>query len=108
MTQGVKTLALVPTQIHSQYCTNPTWLSAAIANRSLINVTLFASSIHDAGLCGQKESPESFYYKSQTIRGLNEALEDPALALADETLATVLLLTHIVVSSSVENKFLLF
>ncbi|PMD51890.1 uncharacterized protein K444DRAFT_669583 [Hyaloscypha bicolor E] len=90
------TLALVPTKIHSQYCTNPMWLSAAIANTSLFNITLYACSIHGAGLRGTKESAESIFYKAETIRNLNECLDNPDLALADETLATVLLLTHIV------------
>ena len=34
----------------------------------------------------------------QTIRAVNEALYDPEKAVADETLAAVLLLTHVVVS----------
>ena len=76
------------------------WLSAAIANTSLFNITLFACSIHGAGLRGTKESAESIFYKTETIRNLNECLDNPDLALADETLATVLLLTHIVVCSS--------
>jgi Fungal specific transcription factor domain len=88
------------TQINSQYCTNPIWLSAAIASTCLFNITLFACSIHDAALRGKKESPESIFYKTETIRNLNECLGDPDLAVADETLAAVLLLTHIVVCSS--------
>lgn len=88
------------TKIHSQYCTNPIWISAAIANPSLFNLTLFACAIHEAALRGRNESPESIFYKTETIRILNECLDDPELALADETLAAVLLLTHIVVSSS--------
>ncbi|PMD40017.1 hypothetical protein L207DRAFT_35816 [Hyaloscypha variabilis F] len=90
------TLAFVPTKIHSQYCTNPIWISAAIANPSLFNLTLFTCAVHEAGLRGKKESSESIYYKAETIRNLNECLDDPQLALADETLAAVLLLTHIV------------
>ncbi|KAE9381607.1 hypothetical protein N431DRAFT_10312 [Stipitochalara longipes BDJ] len=90
------TLAFVPTKIHSQYCTNPIWITAAIANPSLFNLTLFACAVHEAGLRGSKESPESIFYKAETIRILNECLDDPELALADETLAAVLLLTHIV------------
>ncbi len=86
-------------QIHSQYCTNPIWISAAIASPSLFNLTLFTCAVHEAGLRGKKESSESIYYKVETIRILNECLDDPQLALADETLAAVLLLTHIVVSS---------
>jgi hypothetical protein len=90
-------------KIHSQYCTNPIWLSAAIANPSLFNITLFACSIHEAGLRGQKESSESIFYKTETIRNLNGCLDDPDLALADETLASVLLLTHIVVCTFLEQ-----
>ncbi|PVH88308.1 hypothetical protein DL98DRAFT_648457 [Cadophora sp. DSE1049] len=90
------TLALFPTQIHSQYCTNPLWLSAAIANPTLFNTTLYVAAIHDAGLHGCKDTVESLFYKAQTIRVLNEALRDPAQAVNDETLSAVLLLTHIV------------
>jgi hypothetical protein len=96
--KGVNTLALFPTRIHSQYCTNPRWLATAIASPVLFNVTLFVSAVHDAGLHGLRESHESLYYKAQTIRAVNEALYDPKKAVADETLAAVLLLTHVVVS----------
>lgn len=90
------TLALFPTQIHSQYCTNPLWLSAAIANPTLFNTTLYVAAIHDAGLHGCRDTVESLFYKAQTIRVLNEALRNPAQAVSDETLSAVLLLTHIV------------
>ncbi|KAH6709272.1 hypothetical protein BKA61DRAFT_116775 [Leptodontidium sp. MPI-SDFR-AT-0119] len=90
------TLALFPTQIHSQYCTNPTWLSAAIANPTLFNTTLYVASVHDAGLHGCRDTVESLFYKAQTIQVLNEALRNPAQAVSDETLSAVLLLTHIV------------
>jgi len=95
---------MIRTKIHSQYCTNPIWISAAIANPSLFNLTLFACAIHEAALRGNRESPESIYYKTETIRILNDCLDDPELALADETLAAVLLLTHIVVSSTMVIK----
>ncbi|KAL2072511.1 hypothetical protein VTL71DRAFT_11854 [Oculimacula yallundae] len=90
------TLALFPTSIHTQYCTNPTWLSAAIANPTLFNTTLYVASVHDAGLHGCRETAESIFYKAQTIRVLNEALRNPAEAVSDETISAVLLLTHIV------------
>lgn len=90
------TLALFPTQIHSQYCTNPLWLSAAIANPTLFSTTLYVAAIHDAGLHGYKDTVESLFYKAQTIQVLNEALRNPAQAITDETLSAVLLLTHIV------------
>lgn len=76
-----------------------------MANPALFNITLFACSIHEASLYGQKESPDSLFYKAQTIRGLNKALDDPMLALADETLATVLLLTHIIVGSALSESY---
>lgn len=100
---GTTTLALFPTQIHSQYCTNPTWLSAAIANPTLFNTTLYVASVHDAGLHGCRDTVESLFYKAQTIQVLNEALRNPAQAVSDETLSAVLLLTHIVVSDSVHH-----
>ncbi|KAK0126309.1 hypothetical protein ONS95_007919 [Cadophora gregata] len=89
-------LALFPTQIHSQYCTNPLWLSAAISNPTLFNTTLYVAAVHDAGLHGFKDTVESLFYKAQTIRVLNEALRNPSQAVTDETLSAVLLLTHIV------------
>jgi hypothetical protein len=96
---------LTSAKIHSQYCTNPIWLSAAIANPPLFSITLFSCAIHEAGLRGQRESPESIFYKAETVRFLNECLNDPALALADETLAAVLLLTHIVVCSAFQRMY---
>lgn len=73
-------------------------MSQAVNNETFFNVTLYVSSIHDAGLRGQRGTSESLYYKSQTIKLLNKALRDPEEAVSDETLAAVLLLTHIVVS----------
>lgn len=103
---GNTTLALFPTRIHSQYCTNPLWLSAAIANPTLFNTTLYVAAVHDAGLRGCRDTVESLFYKAQTIRVLNEALRNPAQAVNDETLSAVLLLTHIVVSFFIEPRYL--
>ncbi len=94
---GITTLALFPTQISSQYCINPIWLSAAIVSPSLFNATLYVTSVHDAGLHGQRETAESLFYKAETIRELNEALRDPVEAMRDETLCAVFLLTHVIV-----------
>ena len=69
-----------------------------MANPALFNATLFVSSVHLGGLHGCRESSESLYYRLETIRVLNEALEDPELAIADETIAAVLLLGNIIVS----------
>jgi hypothetical protein len=93
----VNTLAVFPTEIHSNYCTNPTWLTAAIANAALFNVTLYVSSLHVAGLKQQRESPETLFYKSQTVQCLNECLKDDKQALSDETIAAVLCLLFVVV-----------
>ena len=98
-TLGVNTLALFPTKIHSQYCTNPTWLSAAIANPALFNVTLYVSSLHVAGLHSERETPESMYYKGKTVECLNQCLKDSKEAVSDETIAAVLLLLLVVVST---------
>lgn len=84
--------------IHSQYCTNKCWLTTAMTNPALFNATLFVSAVHLDGLHGCRESSESLYYKLETIRVLNDALEDPKLAVADETIAAVLLLGNIIVS----------
>jgi hypothetical protein len=94
---GVKTLALWDTSIKSQYCTNPTWLSTSIPHPALFNATLFVSSVHVKGLHGHVESSESLYYKAETIRCLNTALQDPTWAVADETIAAVMLLTSTIV-----------
>ncbi|KAE8447474.1 hypothetical protein EG329_010747 [Mollisiaceae sp. DMI_Dod_QoI] len=90
------TLALFPTKINSQYCTNPIWLSQAVNNETFFNATLYVSSVHDAGLRGKRGTSESLYYKAQTIRLLNKSLRNPKEAISDETLAAVLLLTHVV------------
>ena len=68
-----------------------------MANPALFNATLFVSSVHFDGLHGCRESSESLYYKLETIRVLNEALKDPELVVADETIAAVLLLGNIFV-----------
>lgn len=91
-------MAVFPTSIHSNYCTNPTWLTAAISNAALFNVTLYASSLHLAGLMSKRESTESLYYKASTIRCLNECLKDETQSLSDETIAAVLCLLFVVVS----------
>ncbi|KAG0651154.1 hypothetical protein D0Z07_2595 [Hyphodiscus hymeniophilus] len=91
----VNTLSLFPTMIHSQYCTNKCWLSTAMANPPLFNATLYVASAHLNGLYGQRQSSESMYYKLETIKVLNDALMDPALKTADETIAAVLLLANI-------------
>lgn len=67
-------------------------------NAPLFNATLYVSSAHLNSLHGCRESSESLYYKLETIRVLNEALTDPELAIADETIAAVLLLGNIIVS----------
>ena len=97
LSSGVNTLSLFPTMIHSEYCTNKSWLTTAMANPALFNATLFVSSVHLDGLDGYRESSESLYYKLETIRVLNKALKDPELAVADETIAAVLLLGNIIV-----------
>ena len=84
--------------IHSQYCTNKCWLTTAMANPALFNATLFVSSVHLDGLHDRRRSYESLHYKLETIQALNEVLKDPVLALADETIAAVLLLGNIIVS----------
>jgi len=89
---------MFPTTIHSNYCTNPTWLTSAIANAALFNVTLYVSSLHMAGLKSLRESPETLYYKAQTIQCLNECLKNDKQALSDETIAAVLCLLFVVVS----------
>jgi hypothetical protein len=71
-----------------------------MANPALFNATLFVSSVHLDGLHGHRESSESLYYKLETIRVLNEAIEDPNLAVADETIAAVLLMGSIIVDHS--------
>ena len=68
-----------------------------MANPPLFNATLFVSSAHLNGLYGRRESSESMFYKLETIKVLNEALKDPKLAVADETIAAVLLLGNIIV-----------
>lgn len=96
---GVNTLALWPTKIHSEYCTNPIWLSAAISSPALFNVTLYVSSLHTASLHSLRETSESLFYKSQTVQCLNECISDSKKTLADETIAAVLLLLFVVVST---------
>lgn len=68
-----------------------------MTNPALFNATLFVSSVHLDGLHGRRESSESCYYRLETIRVLNESLKDPELAVADETIAAVLLLGNIIV-----------
>jgi hypothetical protein len=96
--EGVNTLALFPTKIHSQYCTNPTWLSSAIANPALFNTTLYVCSVHIDALKGRRQSAESLSYKCKTIKVLNEMLRDTSKATSDETISAVLLLGNILVS----------
>jgi hypothetical protein len=98
--QGTNTLALFPTKIQSEYCTNPAWLRQAIDNEALFYVTLYVSSIHIDGLHGRKESSESLYYKNETIRVLSGMMRDPKLATADETISAVLLLGNVLVQLS--------
>ncbi|CZR50916.1 uncharacterized protein PAC_00790 [Phialocephala subalpina] len=96
MHHWTNTLALFPTKLHTQYCTNPSWMSQAINNETFFNATLYVSSVHDAGLRGQRETSEALYYKAQTIRRLNKSLRNTKEAVSDSSLAAVLLLTHIV------------
>jgi hypothetical protein len=97
--QGINTLALFPTSIHTEYCTNPTWLSTAISNPALFNVTLYICSVHIDGLRGMRESAESLSYKAKAIQGINETLKQPSKATSDETISAVLLLGNILVCS---------
>lgn len=77
-----------------------------MANPALFNATLFVSSTHLEGLHGRRESSESLFYKLETIRVLNDVIKDPELAVADETIAAVLLLGNIIVRplSSSQSK----
>jgi hypothetical protein len=77
-----------------------------MANPPLFNATLFVSSVHLNGLHGRRENSESLYYKLETIRVLNEALRNPELAVADETIAAVLLLGNIIVSPFIPRRIL--
>jgi hypothetical protein len=90
-------MALFPTKIHTEYCTNPAWLQVAIQNQALFYVTIYVSSVHLDGLQGHRESDESLFYKHETIRVLNNMLKDPQLSIADETISAVLLLANILV-----------
>ena len=85
-------------QINSQYCTNPTWLAAAICNPVLFQVTLYASSLHMDGLYGSEQSMQSLNYKYETIKVLNKVLKDSTKATSDETISAVLFLGSILVS----------
>lgn len=91
----INTLALFPTRIHTQYCTNPNWLSTAIANSALFHVTLYICSVHLDGIRGKRQSAESLFYKTKAIRVLNEILRDPTKATSDETISAVMLLGNV-------------
>ncbi|KUJ22606.1 uncharacterized protein LY89DRAFT_305626 [Mollisia scopiformis] len=71
-------------------------MAQAVNNETFFNATLYVSSVHDAGLRGKRGTSESLYYKAQTIKLLNKSLRDSEAAVSDETLAAVLLLTHVV------------
>jgi hypothetical protein len=90
---------MFPTKINSQYCTNPLWITQAISNPVLFNLTLYVSAIHETVLRGKPESLDTLYYKSRTIGTLNEALRNSSVAIADETLSAVVLLIHVIVST---------
>ncbi|EPE36048.1 Zn2/Cys6 DNA-binding protein [Glarea lozoyensis ATCC 20868] len=93
----VTTLSTLPTSIHSQYCTNPLWLTTAISSPTLFSATLYVCSMHRAGLDGKRDTAEALWYKSETIRLLNESLREEGGKndVTDETIAAVVLLTHV-------------
>jgi hypothetical protein len=60
-------------------------------------------------LQGNKESAKSLIYKHETIRVLNEMLKDPTQALADETIAAVLLLGNVLVSTIlISSRYIMY
>ncbi|KAH8657613.1 hypothetical protein BGZ60DRAFT_531765 [Tricladium varicosporioides] len=92
----VNTFSYFPTSIHSEYCTNPYWLSTAMTNPALFSITLYVSSLHMCGLQRRKESYENLYYKMQTTRYLNEVIRNPETAITDETISTVMFVALVI------------
>ncbi|KAG9236485.1 hypothetical protein BJ875DRAFT_456311 [Amylocarpus encephaloides] len=102
------TIASTATNIHSQGFTDPHWLTAAIVHPALFHVTLYVCSMHLDALNGRRESNETLWYKTETMRLLTSALEQEGEEgpIKDETIAAVVLLAHVlaVTGSQLEAK----
>ena len=92
--EGTNIMSMWETSSCTHYCTNADWLARAIPNPALFHVTIYISAIHSDGLQGLRGTSESLSYKAEAMRAIMESLKDPQRAVADETIAAILLLTN--------------
>jgi hypothetical protein len=82
-------------QIEAYWGFNPIkklWVPLALTDPALLNSILFCSDQFGAKMNGQKERPSAINHLKQTIRILNERLQDPLQEISDSTIAAVALL----------------
>lgn len=72
----------------------------ALTDPALLHSILFCSYQFWAKMNGQKERPSAINHLTQTIRILNERLQDPLQKISDSTIAAVALLALTEVGAS--------
>ena len=82
-------------QIEAYWGFNPTekfWVPLALNDSALLNSILFCSDQFGTKMNGQKERPSAINHLNQTIRILNERLQDSLQDISASTIAAVALL----------------
>lgn len=82
-------------QIEAYWGFNPIkklWVPLALTDPALLNSILFCSDQFGVKLNGQKERPSAINHLKETIRILNERLQDPLQEISDSSIAAVALL----------------
>ena len=90
-------------QIEAYWGFNPIrklWMPLALTDPALLHSILFCSDQFWAKMNGQKERPSAINHLTQTIRILNERLQDPLQKISDSTIAAVALLALTEVGAS--------
>ena len=69
--------------------TKKLWVPLALTDPVLLSAVLFTSEQFEARMSGRKERPSAINHLTQTIRTLNERLQDPLQEINDSTVAAV-------------------